>query len=316
MHTDVALASLAENNLGLVSVAAAVKRGITAGALRHHARRGLLAPVQPGVFAHTAVTSTRLARLTAALHAAGPRAVASHRSALALWGLTETPEPTPELTVTGSALPRLDGVVTHRTRHLPPHHRTLRSGLAVTTVERTLADIGAVVPLPLVRDCVEQALIDERTTYTRLLDTVDELAAPGRNGIGVLRRVLGDWLLDDTRPDSKLEPMMARLVHRHGLPPPRFHYIVRDDDGAFVAEVDAAWPAAKVVAEVDGLGAHRHRSAFQRDLTRQNRLVLLGYTVLRFTWHDIVRRPRHVADTMTSALLAALGHGQPAESHR
>jgi very-short-patch-repair endonuclease len=38
------------------------------------------------------------------------------------------------------------------------------------------------------------------------------------------------------------------------------------------------------------------------DLARQNRLVTLGWTVLRFTWEQVVRRPGDVAATLRSVL--------------
>jgi very-short-patch-repair endonuclease len=40
----------------------------------------------------------------------------------------------------------------------------------------------------------------------------------------------------------------------------------------------------------------------QADLDRQNALVREGWTVLRFTWADVVRRPAPVAALITEAL--------------
>ncbi len=52
------------------------------------------------------------------------------------------------------------------------------------------------------------------------------------------------------------------------------------------------------MAEVDGLHAHATAAQLQSDLRRQNRLVALGYRVLRFTWHDVVQRPTAVATSI------------------
>ncbi len=46
----------------------------------------------------------------------------------------------------------------------------------------------------------------------------------------------------------------------------------------------------------------RSPDAFQHDRTRQNHLVALGWTVLRFTWADVVHRPDHVAQTILRAV--------------
>ena len=52
--------------------------------------------------------------------------------------------------------------------------------------------------------------------------------------------------------------------------------------------------------EIDGRAFHSDADRFQRDRTRQNRLVGAGWTVLRFTWNDLRDRPgvreRGIAD--------------------
>ncbi|MGQ0431745.1 MAG: endonuclease domain-containing protein, partial [Microthrixaceae bacterium] len=75
--------------------------------------------------------------------------------------------------------------------------------------------------------------------------------------------------------------------------------------GRFIARIDAAYPDHKIALEVDGYGAHSSPYAFQRDRTRQNRLVALGWTVLRFTWADVVDRPATVATTIREAFARA-----------
>ena len=57
----------------------------------------------------------------------------------------------------------------------------------------------------------------------------------------------------------------------------------------------------RLAIEVDGFEHHSSPDAFQRDRTRQNRLVALGWTVLRFTWEDVVKRPAMVAQTIRDA---------------
>jgi very-short-patch-repair endonuclease len=73
-------------------------------------------------------------------------------------------------------------------------------------------------------------------------------------------------------------------------------------DGRFVARVDAALPAIKLAIEVDGFGHHSTPEQFQYDRARQNELVAIGWTVLRFTWDDIVQRPAQVARTIERAI--------------
>jgi very-short-patch-repair endonuclease len=73
-------------------------------------------------------------------------------------------------------------------------------------------------------------------------------------------------------------------------------------DGRVIAVVDVLFPSARLVIEVDGWSAHGHRAAFQRDRTRQNRLIAAGYVVLRFTWEDLTDRPAYVVQAVRGAL--------------
>jgi very-short-patch-repair endonuclease len=68
--------------------------------------------------------------------------------------------------------------------------------------------------------------------------------------------------------------------------------------GVLIAVVDVAIPNARLAIEVDGLAWHTGADRFQRDRTKQNDLVGLGWTVLRFTWSDLVERPGYVIATI------------------
>ncbi len=129
----------------------------------------------------------------------------------------------------------------------------------------------------------------------------EELARRGRNGTGVVQRVFDERLLRGADEDSALELRLLRIVRRFGLPPITFQHEVWHE-GRFVARLDAAYPERRVAIEVDGFASHSSPEAFQRDRERQNVLSVLGWTVLRFTHHHLVRRHAHVADTISSVL--------------
>jgi very-short-patch-repair endonuclease len=67
-------------------------------------------------------------------------------------------------------------------------------------------------------------------------------------------------------------------------------------------ELDLAFPACQVAVEVDGWAWHQDRRAFQYDRQRQNSIVLAGWTLLRFTWHDLTQRPDSVVAEIRAAL--------------
>ena len=240
-------------------------------------------------------------RLLAAVMAGGPDAVASHRSAGWLWRLVD------DLDVVEVTVPRdgrrirLDGIVAHRSSDLTELDGSTRRGVPVTNPLRTLVDLGAVCPRWVVREALERALTARLVTVLGADAAVDRVARKGRNGVGVLRRVLDDRALGNKPAASELEARMARLFRTHALPTAAFQHVVCDAD-RFVARVDWAYPELKIAVEVDGWASHGTPIALQRDLARQNDLVLLGWTVLRFTWHDVVRRPPWVAGQIRRVL--------------
>lgn len=63
--------------------------------------------------------------------------------------------------------------------------------------------------------------------------------------------------------------------------------------------IDIAFPDAMVAVEIDGWAWHMDAVRAQADKRRQNVLVRAGWTILRYTWHDLVERP--------AAVLAEIG---------
>jgi very-short-patch-repair endonuclease len=57
-------------------------------------------------------------------------------------------------------------------------------------------------------------------------------------------------------------------------------------------------------SKLDG-AIHATHDVRERDLPRQNDLVLLGWTVLRFTWDRVTNRPEAVVAEIRAALAAA-----------
>nr|WP_246214898.1 DUF559 domain-containing protein [Modestobacter muralis] len=98
-----------------------------------------------------------------------------------------------------------------------------------------------------------------------------------------------------------MESVLRWLLHEARLPRPALQHRVVDDRGRLIGVGDLAWPDQKVVVEFDG-EVHRERRVFVNDLRRQNRLVLEGWTVLRFTSADVLGRPQDVVTTVARAL--------------
>lgn len=251
-----------------------------------------LIPVQPRVDRVAGAPVSWEQQVLAAVLSAGRGAAASHRAAGRIWRLYQGDAPI-EIVVPRGRSARLRDVRVHSTTNDIPVIR--RSGIPTTSPMRTLVDLGAVVRDHTVEDALDRALIDKVCTLPAVEWELARIARPGRNGVGVLHRVLDQRALGDQRPDGLLEPRFARLVRRFGLPEPRFQYPI----GPY--RVDFAYPDVLVAIEVDGYSVHGARRAFQDDRTRQNAIVALGWALLRFTWEDVVKRARRVADSVMEA---------------
>jgi very-short-patch-repair endonuclease len=70
-------------------------------------------------------------------------------------------------------------------------------------------------------------------------------------------------------------------------------------------EVDACWRAERIAVELDGWSAHRSRQAGEHDRAKTNFLQLRGWTVLRYTHHQLAAEPQRAAAELRAALAQA-----------
>src|SRR4051794_32439061 len=229
-------------------------------------------------------------RLPAVLMTAQTGAVLSHDTAAAMWKVQIPLRPETDavhLTVPpGSKARNRSDRRLHRAVLLPDDVER-RWGLDVTTPARTWRDLAAVLE-PAALLAVTDQLLD---VLCRPAD-LERALARRPTGPGSLRgrRVLA---VADPEVDSPMESVLRWLLHEAGLPRPVQQYRAVDDHGRQMGFGDLAWPDRKVLIEFDG-DVHRSRKVFVGDLRRQNRLVLQGWIVLRFTSADVVGRPDDV----------------------
>lgn len=301
MRSLARLAPIAARQHGLVARWQAVAAGVAVRDLERlcplHLER-----VHPGVYRIRGAPPSRDQRLLAACLAAGPEAAVSHRAAACSWGLVEGEHDVVEITTPRRQSILLRNVTVHRSKDLRADHVAVRGGVPTTNPMRTLVDLGAVCPRPVVADALERGLVARLFTIAAVEAIVFDVSQRGRDGVGVLRRVLDVRALRSASPDGLLEPRMARLLRRYGLPEAAFQWVVRDERGAFVARVDFAYPHLKLAIEVDGFALRANPDSMAADYVRQNALAALGWQVVRFTWHQVVRRPKEVADALRAVL--------------
>jgi very-short-patch-repair endonuclease len=286
--------------LGVVDRRRLLAVGVSDEQILTRVANGSLRRVHPGVYATFGRPLDQPASLLAACLAAGPAAVVSHRAALSVWGLLDGVQPL-EITALRDDHPTPSGVTVHRPNVLRPQDVTTRRGLPITNPMRTLLDAGAVLPKRAVADCIERALVARLVTVRGLRMILADLGGRGRSGTAALREHLDRRALGDQRPESMLEPLMARLLYADlGIGPVEFQPTLVLEGRR--VRLDFRIPWAMVAVEVDGLSVHGGRDALDSDLSRQNLLVRHGHLVLRYT-RTHLRRPAQVTKEIVEVCL-------------
>ncbi len=300
--------ALAATQHGVLSRAQALDAGLSERAIERRLASGLWKVVFAGVYVPRPVPSSWRQRLMAAVLYGGHGALASHRSAAALWGLEGAAEGPVEISVKAGR--RIAGVVVHRRRPADHPPVVLIDNIPTTGIERTLLDVAAVAPPHRVAPALDEALRRRLTTIEAVFDA---LPARGRAGTKTLRELLAARDDRDGLLESQLESALLHLVREHGLPLPVPQHRV-SDGGAVVARLDFAYPSHRLGIETDGYRWHGGVERWKRDLRRENRLKLLGWTVLRFSWEDVHDRPESVAGQIRTALARARFSSPPTVS--
>ncbi len=307
---DRRIATLAEAQHGLVTRAQLRGLGLSASAVTRRLTGGRLHAVHRGVYTVGHPLLTDRGTELAAVLAGGPRAVLSHRSAGALWGLVAW-NGAPHVTVPRSRGP-VPGVVVHRARRMPPADTTIHDGVPCTTWARTLLDLSGRLPVDRLVRALEAAALAGLYDHAELASVLDRAA--GRRGAARLREAVArGHHLTPSGTRSVLEEAFLALVRSapRPFPAPRTNaWPTLRDEPAF--EVDVLWEDERVVVELDGRRYHDLEGARQRDRARDTALARNGYTVIRLTWTDVTRRP----GATLRRVERALGRIEPAPGTR
>jgi very-short-patch-repair endonuclease len=229
--------------------------------------------------------------VSAAVLSVNDAAAVSHQTAAVLWEMTDRrPERIDVVTARWDRV-RRPGIAVHESRDLLPQDRVVLDGVAVTSPERTIVDLGAEAPFWLVESCLDTALRAKLFGAQDVRRLIARVARRGRRGVGKIRPLIEERLRWEGLTESELEDKFRRLVHLSGLPQPVAQFRVRDARGRFVCRADFAYPDRHLLIELDSEAFHMDRNTFQRDRDKQNRALALGWTTLRFTWSDLTKRP-------------------------
>jgi very-short-patch-repair endonuclease len=242
--------------------------------------------------------------MAASLWADG-KAVICGRSAAALWELEGYWRSRVELC--GCAdLSSPAGVGFHQVKQLKPVDITVRSGIRVTSMARTILDLVAVVSPRTLERTLDEALRKGQITVKAVHYCIERNAPRGKEHIADLRALLAERR-GQLAVDSVLESDVAGVIREYGIPGPVKRYRVVEANH-FIAEVDLAWPSEKVAVQVHGASFHRQPRNWENDQRVENRLQLHGWFVVKITRRMIEEDQEQCLELLSQAL-AARGAG-------
>lgn len=175
-------------------------------------------------------------------------------------------------------------VVCH-TGLVPEADQATISGLATTTLERTVTDCGLLLPYRQALILTDHAL---RAGANRAALEAAAARLAGRAGVRNLRRVLA---AADSRSESPGETLTRDLIVRLRLPAPEPQVEVLTGNGLF--RLDFAWRERKLALEFDGKAKYfdyrpTDEVLFQ-ERQREKALTEEGWLFVRVEWKDLFR---------------------------
>jgi very-short-patch-repair endonuclease len=266
-----------------------VALGFTRSAIATAIKRGRLIPVFRGVYAVGHARPEAIARGAAAVLACGDAAALAHFSAGANWEMGLRWPAVPEVVVPARRRPA--GIRIHVHPALEGRDIRRHRGVRTTSPARTLLDIAPALTTAGLARAVNQGRLQRCLRIADLEDVIGRY--PHHPGV----RLLTYFVVTAAGPTrSEFEARFLVFARAHGLPTPRMNTRVLG------YEVDALFPAHKVIVELDGYEYHQGRRSFERDRERDTALLAAGYVTIRITWERLTTRPEREAARLQAIL--------------
>ncbi len=280
------VAKLAERQHGVFARWQLRSIGVNPRVLQGWCSAGRIFRVHRGVFAVGRAALSPEGRWLAAVLAAGPRAVLSHLSAAALWGMLAADPAVVHVSCRARRSSR-DGIRVHHAGDLTRGDVRVERAVPVTSPARTFLDIAAMVGERRLRGALRVAERERLFAGPGLLSSLPRRR--GRPGVAAARRMLERYAGIAGRFRSGPEMDFWELLQtdrRRPLPEVNVHV------GGY--EADFLWRELKLIVEIDGDPWHRTAVDRAHDAERDRVHRALGYTVLRYSDEDVADRPAEI----------------------
>lgn len=237
-------------------------------------------------------------RLASVLAMTKPGAAGSHHNAAIIHGLDLLGPTPPDVAVTrspGGSQKGRPGVHLHIAA-LPPAHVTVRGGIRLTSVARTVVDLARTSSFRSGVVVADSALRGKQTSQGELQSVITDCAR--WPGIGQAKLVVE---FADGRAESALESISRVAFRDLGLPAPELQAWVGGEEDGVIGRADFLWRRYRTIGEADGAVKYKDTARAISQLRRDARLRAAGFEVVHFTWDEIVRTPGQVARSLREA---------------
>lgn len=295
---------LAERQHGVVARRQLLAAGFSSQIVSGRVQSGYLARLFRGTYAVGRGEVSQRGLWMAGVLVSGDGAALARRSSAAAWGFLRVRPAVDTIRVGDACRQRArvrlaDNTISvplsvRRTRSLPDEHVTHIDRVPVTTVERTLLDLAALVPASEYRRAWLEAdrlgLLDDSALAALVV------ATKGGPGKAKFRKQVAGRIDLVAEARSILESLYLDVCFEFGFELPE----VNTEICGF--EVDCVWPGRRLVVELDSYEFHRGRENFEKDVARANELRTNGWSLLRFTWRMVTADSDHVSAQVKAAL--------------
>lgn len=281
--------NIARQQGGAISRGQILDAGLPRGQLARLIASNQLVRQDRGVFVARGAPVTYLTSIWITILRTG--GVLGFATAVHLWGAIDPP-------------PWIDVIVDPRRRMSPRSRERLHrvsvpdaeittvQGLPITSRRWSILDYAGRLSIAEAVRFLDRALQKRWLTKADISRRVND--HPFRTGNTVLRRVLA---ITGDGAAAESERRLHALLRSAGIGGWRANWELRVG-GSVVAVLDVAFLEFWLALEIDGMAFHIDVDRFVHDRRRQNAIVALGWTVLRFTWWDLVDRPDYVIATI------------------
>lgn len=220
-------------------------------------------------------------------------ALASHLTALRLWGLGVRSVLPLHFSTNTAAQVRRDDIRLHRRRGRL--RMAVRDHIGCTGPDRTYVDLATIVSLVELVQAADHLIHRGHTSRSQLRSYLDRCHLDGvvraRRAFAYVRE----------RAESPMETLIRLMLVFARLPEPECNQEILDACERFVARCDLVYWRWRVIVEYDGAWHERSKQQRARDRTRRENLERLGWTVV-VVLEDDLRSPKAIVWRVHTAL--------------